>query len=478
MPAPSDFSRRLFLLVRKRPGFLQRYRLPNETLARRRVAEALNAAIPTIATQTAGFKIVSLPSRPSVMMDNGNHPIIAGIDELVVTLLVKPADLRFFLDIPSIAPADTVTSAGIDAPIRVNGYWAGGIGMGNMFSTRDRADNLIGRSELIKNAVPLTGQGVHVALMDSGLDMVERQQLGLNFGLSVSFPEHVNSLAGAPPAPRYGHAFTMARNFKAIAPDVTIHDYAILPVRLSKALIPSMGVRVGSFLSDAAAAYIALASHINWRRNLGDNNPWVVVNSWAVYERTWDPKDPIDDPDPDVITHPLNAKIALVASLGVDIIFCAGNGGQFGNDPRCGHDDKGPGRSIIGPNGHPDVITVGSVRTDGGWIGSSSQGPGAMNAYAGNSGRPLEAIQKPDLAAPSDFVENWDNSQLNTGTSTACALTAATIAALRQGWPTLSRVTFKQALISSARQLETAGWNNRTGHGILNIDALTTALGP
>ena len=83
-----------------------------------------------------------------------------------------------------------------------------------------------------------------------------------------------------------------------------------------------------------------------------------------------------------------------------DIIFCAGNCGGACPDGRCGPNDFGPGRGIWGANAHPSVLTVGAVRTDTSWIGYSSEGPGP--------GRPplnKLANQKPDLCAPSHYVE-------------------------------------------------------------------------
>jgi subtilisin family serine protease len=471
MPANPLFTQRVYLLLRKRAGFFARYTRPNEDQARIQVAQALNAAIPSIQTATSGFEIVSLPSRPSVMMMTaaGPHPIVAGIRKLVVTLLINPRDLPFFQSIPAIAPPDTVTAFSFDAPVRLGGHWAGGMGMGNVFSKRETAERLISREFLKKSGTALTGQGVHVALIDSGLDAIERQRLGMTYGLTCPGQEHLNYAQFAPAAPRYDHAFSMARNFKMVAPNVTLHDYAVLPSRLSKALIPSIGIRQPAFISDMVAAYNTLSAHILWRQSVGDLAPWVVSNSWSIYKRSWNPTDPAAVPNPDMANDPLNTVIAQVAMLGADIVFCAGNGGQFGNDPRCGPDDQGPGRSIIGPNGHPDVITVGSVRCDGGWIGSSSQGPGMM-------GTQLGAVQKPDIVAPSDFIENEDRAQFNTGTSTACALTAAVIAAIREGWPMMQRSALKAAIIGSARQMDAPGWNNRTGHGILDVKALMPVL--
>src|SRR5205823_643362 len=109
--------------------------------------------------------------------------------------------------------------------------------------------------------------------------------------------------------------------------------------------------------------------------------------------------------------HPLNIIVGQAASEH-DVVFAAGNCGQFGPMARCGVHDVGPGHSILGANSHPDVLTVGAVRTDGLWLGYSSQGPGALYP------------DKPDLCAASQFSDNEDAYAGNTGTSAACALAA------------------------------------------------------
>ena len=109
--------------------------------------------------------------------------------------------------------------------------------------------------------------------------------------------------------------------------------------------------------------------------------------------------------------------------LDPDVIFAAGNCGEFCGSRRCGGVDRGPGRSIWGANALPEVITAGAVLTNEMWAGYSSQGPGpSIHGLASD---------KPDLCAPSNFRETTDAAVHNTGTSAACAVTAGIVAALR-----------------------------------------------
>jgi hypothetical protein len=74
----------------------------------------------------------------------------------------------------------------------------------------------------------------------------------------------------------------------------------------------------------------------------------------------------------------------------IDVVFAAGNCGQFCPDSRCGAEDQGPGRKL-------------------GW-------------------------EKPDFCAASHFCEDDDAFSINTGTSAACGLTGGIVAALRSRW--------------------------------------------
>jgi subtilisin family serine protease len=184
------------------------------------------------------------------------------------------------------------------------------------------------------------------------------------------------------------------------------------------------------------------------------------VNSWSTFNRAseFPAGDYSNNPN-----HLFNLKVTEAVEAGVDVVFAAGNCGQFCPDPRCGRNDRGPGSSIFGANSHPRVLTVGAVRSDGLWVGYSSQGEGQPNL----------AKEKPDLCAASEFHETDDAGMIATGTSAATALAAGVIAVLRQQWPAtiISPDRLKAILIATAHQPAGTGWNERLGYGILDANA-------
>ena len=211
------------------------------------------------------------------------------------------------------------------------------------------------------------------------------------------------------------------------------------------------------------------------RHIIGRTGPWIVVNPWGIFDRLREsiPGHYTENPN-----HPLNDRVANIAH-DHDVLFSAGNNGQFCPDPRAGVYDRGPGRSIWGANGLEDVYTVGSVRADALWIGTSSQGPAStqMSTQLIN--------QKPDFSAPSWFSEANDAGLANTGTSTSVAVTAGALAALRQKWPTdpggpgtvvVSPTDMKQAIKVSSKKRMQHNWNNRTGEGVLSIPNIIAHL--
>ncbi len=318
----------------------------------------------------------------------------------------------------------------------------------DIFSDSAAADRLIGaaalRDPVLNPGAPLEGDGVNVAVFDHGLEAYRLPRFGGGWAKPPRLPGTT----------RGGHGMAMARRILALAPKATLHDYAVLPDRIGD---------IDAWASDICAAVVDLIADIKAARASGNTGPWVALNAWSVFRRAWNP----GNGSPDDPLHPLNKSLSDAVAEGCDVVFAAGNCGQFYPDPRCGCGDTGPGFSILGANAHPEVLTVASVRADGAWIGSSSQGPGPGPAY-----RP-----KPDLSAPSHFRDADDAARLNTGTSTASAVTAGAMAALRQGWPTLPPAAMKQILIDTAREADGGpGWSNRTGHGIIDLRAAVQAL--
>jgi len=296
----------------------------------------------------------------------------------------------------------------------------------------------MGVQRLRQDQPQLRGAGVNVALFDHGVDGTA---LGANYG---------GGWPGGAVKPGKtlgtGHGMAMARQILSIAPDALIFDYPVLPPRLTN---------VPGFLGQVQAAYSYFRAQVGV---LGGR--WIAVNSWSTFNRALEFPAGSYSNNPN---HPLNLKITEVIEAAVDVVFAAGNCGQFCPDPRCGRNDRGPGSSIFGANSHPRVLTVGAVRSDGLWIGYSSQGEGQPNL----------AREKPDLCAASEFHETNDAGMIATGTSAAAALAAGVIAVFRQQWPAtiISPDQLKATLIATAHQPSGTGWNGRLGYGILDAKA-------
>jgi hypothetical protein len=345
------------------------------------------------------------------------------------------------------------THMGADVPIHGTSCWSPTGPADWLFGNREQADRLIGLPYLARNA-DATGEGVNVVVVDQGVD---KDQI-LNFGGGWSAPG-----GQRPGATKGGHGAMLVRNILNIAPQATIFDVPLISGTISNSR---------AFLSDAHGAYATMLEDIEMLRHSERwSGPWVFLNAWAVFDRgtEWPHGDHSSGAQ-----HALNDVIGKVVDRGFDVVFCAGNCGQFCPMQRCGPHDRGPGNSILGANSHPRVLTVGAVRVDGIWLGYSSQGPGQAD-LAGSYERKF-ALQKPDVCAPSQFGAWGDAHTANTGTSAASAIAAGAVAALRSKWPNaFTADELKQLLLTTARQPEGEGWNGRLGHGIIDLAAAYAA---
>jgi hypothetical protein len=197
----------------------------------------------------------------------------------------------------------------------------------------------------------------------------------------------------------------------------------------------------------------------------------VLVNAWGIFDTSTDPTGSYTrNTEPG--GHPMiNMVTQAIEQDQLDIVFAAGNCGQFCPDQQCGRLDRGPGHSIWGANAHPLVLSVSGVRSDETWVGYASQGPGPE----------LLAVRKPDLCAPTQFCETYDAAMLSSGTSAACAMAAGVVAALRGNpqWDqaTVTSQALKAALLAAARQPSgMSGWDNRLGFGIIDAAGAIAGL--
>src|SRR5881397_421320 len=288
----------------------------------------------------------------------------------------------------------------------------------------------------------LTGAGVSVAVVDTGID-----------------GSRIPVAGGWAPAPGYvpgssapDHGTMVAYDVRIAAPDARILDYALLK---------SQAGTWAAFLSDGIAAFADLVERVN-----AAPGRWVVNNSWGLFDRASDA--PVGSPEnysanPD---HPFNQITGALVAAGADVFFAAGNCGADCPDPRCGKGDTGPGASIHGANSHPDVVTVAAVTVTDRRLGYSSQGPGALHS------------RKPDLAGLSHFAGSGIY-PVDGGTSAASPVAAGVAAALRQRFATdrLAPAQLKGLLQRTARDLGGDGWDYDLGYGEIDAAAAVKALG-
>ena len=264
------------------------------------------------------------------------------------------------------------------------------------------------------------------------------------------------------------HGTMVALNALSLAPAARVFDLPVLPDRIRNVL---------PFASFAAAALVWARADISAWMADAYPGPWVFCHAWGVFDRRLENPPGVYTTNPKT---PLHYWVKMIdQEFQQDQVFAAGNGGQFLPHPSCGPGDIGPGRSILGVNSSPHVLTAGAVRADGAWIGYSSQGPGQRELH--EAGMYMQGpLEKPDLCAPSHFAEPSDAAWISSGTSAACGMAAGAVAALRSpGSPLagLSPAELREHLRATAWKPagEPAGYDVNLGHGILNLAAALQA---
>jgi subtilisin family serine protease len=288
------------------------------------------------------------------------------------------------------------------------------------------------------DSLKATGKGVKIAIVDTGINGTK--DIGGMGRISVSggwHPSGTDYEIGKAPL---GHGTMCAFDARICAPEAQLYDYALI-----------LGQNWKGLLSDAIPAFWDLM-----KLQMMKPGPLVVSNSWGLYSREDDA--PVGSPENYSANadHPFNIIVGSLVNSGVDVFFSAGNCGRIAPDLRC-LSDIGPGNSIHGANSHPDVITVAAVNLSGKRFEYSSQGPGGLSN------------QKPDIAAYSEFIGSGYK-RTDGGTSASCPLAAGVAAALREKIPNtrMDSYSFKTIILRNAVDIDSTGWNQDIGYGIIN----------
>lgn len=271
------------------------------------------------------------------------------------------------------------------------------------------------------------GNGIVVGVVDGGIAAQGRTSDGEIPRVVDGWPDDWGTQA------LWGrHGNMCATDVLGMAPEAQLYDLRI-------AGAPS----VSGLLSDALAAYDWAIRQYRRRRE-----PQILTNSWGIYQKSWAPDYATE------IDHPFTRKVSEAINEGITVLFAAGNCGGTCPSGRCGS-DSGPGQSIWGANGHPQVVTVGAVNTNDDLVGYSSQGPAALDPH------------KPDVLSVSHF-RGYFNS--DTGTSAATPIAAGVLALLEQADRGMSPEELKSVLKWTARDFGPSGWDRHSGTGVVRAD--------
>jgi len=344
--------------------------------------------------------------------------------------------------------------------------------------------NKLGAAKLAAQVPALDGAGVAVAMVDSGIFLQHLTRVNILTGVNEALLMRPRPAYPLPPRPaldpaldannswtpprvatppgghRVGHGTMCAYNALSIAPRARLFDYPSLIARA-----PGDHTVPGT-VGAAMQAYAKLIAF--WIDNLVMAGPYkalVVNNSWGIFhpcEEDVSPGQPgrfIDNP-----FHPFHVLVWVLAILGADIVFAAGNGGLPCPAPPFLHLTTG---SIRGANAYREVLSVAGCDVNDSRVGYSSQGP-AVAMF------PLPTPDKPDLAAYTHFLGSqvFGEREPDSGTSTACAIAVGCVAALRSH-PNISPAAVPPAALfatlrSTARQVGASGWNRDYGYGIID----------
>ncbi len=308
----------------------------------------------------------------------------------------------------------------------------------------------------------MTGEGVYVAIVDTGVNMAHLASKGKTPGFNAAWswkPATSTITVGNAPV---GHGTMCAFDVCIAAPKCTLLDIALLTTRATGPTV------MAGFLSDAILAYNHLIKFICRQRRPGENASLVVNNSWGMFHPSWDypqghPGNYSHNPN-----HPFNKIVQKLALLGADIIFAAGNCGPECPDGRCqGVTNAG----IYGANSSPYVTSVAGIATNMDRVGYSNKGPGNLTP------------KKPDITGFTHFAGSGVYSA-DGGTSAACPVVAGVYAAIRTvrplipGSPTRTSTAIRNIVTSTAKDVGSIGYDYFYGFGVIDGCKIINKVAP
>jgi len=310
----------------------------------------------------------------------------------------------------------------------------------------------------------MTGEGVTVAIVDSGVNLDHLRAKGKSprFNAADSWMPSSTLPGRQPGSMPVDHGTMVAYDVLIAAPECTLIDIALLQSRQSDDTVMS------GFLSDAIAAYRHLMDIMTRDADIGKNKSLVVNNSWGMYNPSWDFPVGHSGNYSDNSTHPFNIIVRSLERLGADILFAAGNCGEECPSSRC---QGFTASSIYGANSSPYVLTVAGVSIHHDRLGYSSIGPGRLDR------------KKPDISGYTHFKGSGVY-PIDNGTSAACPVIASVIASIRNKKPLnlndsqTRPAAIRKLITSTATDLGISGYDLRHGYGVVNTQKIQEKICP
>lgn len=289
------------------------------------------------------------------------------------------------------------------------------------------------------------GQGVVVAILDSGVDvehvdLADRWRGGTNSWFDP-YGEHLT------PIDFSGHGTGVASI--VLAGDASGSYVGVAP--------NAQWIAARVFDDNGNSSESAISETLQWVIDPDgnpdtDDYPDIVQNSWGL------------DATEGQCANPFAQELQVIDSLGIDIVFAVGNSGL-----------SGPGlggfSSYLTPAFDSHVISVGALKQDGNLMFSSSRGPD-------NCG----STQIPMLVAPGENIKTADitfggfdpdNTTINDGTSFSSPHISGALALLRSRYTAQDHLDYRLALNESASVI---GNPEDYGNGLIQVTEASNRL--
>ena len=292
------------------------------------------------------------------------------------------------------------------------------------------------------------GQGVVVAILDSGVDS-EHEDLADRWrgGTNSWFDPYLEQSA---PKDLTGHGTAVASlvlggnaaaSYLGVAPNAQW---------IAARIFDNVGGSSESAISDALQWILDPDGNA-----ATDDYPDIVQNSWGLAGTEGS------------CFNPFAAELAAIDAFGIDIVFAAGNSGLSGPG-------AGGFSSYLVPAGDSHAISVGALQATDTLLFASSRGPDRCGSAV-----------IPSLVAPGFNLRtadltfggfDTDATTVNTGTSFSSPHMSGALALLRSKFQAAGYLEYRTAIFESAFDLGPPGDDRDYGRGILQVSAAATVL--